>query len=124
VFQIPPIPDKEYFTIGELSQITLVPKHTLRYWEKEFNLLKPIRKNSGHKKYRKEDIEIVFKIKDLLYNKRYTIEGVKKFLTIDKRKKLTDFQTSLKLDLEQIPDSKLLKDLKEELKYVLKLLKR
>ncbi|BAG13623.1 hypothetical protein AGMMS49573_05140 [Endomicrobiia bacterium] len=124
MFQIPPIPDKEYFTIGEVSQITLVPKHTLRYWESEFKLLRPIRKSSGQRSYRKEEVEFVFKIKNLLYNQRYTIEGVKKYLIGDKRKRLTNLQTNLNLDLEYMPDSKLLKDIKEELKHILKLLKK
>jgi DNA-binding transcriptional MerR regulator len=124
VFQIPPISDKEYFTIGEVSQITLVPKHILRYWESEFKLLRPIRKSSGQRSYRKEEVELVFKIKDLLYNKRYTIEGAKKYLIGDKRKRLTNLQTNLNLDLEYISDSKFLKDIKEELKHILKLLKK
>jgi DNA-binding transcriptional MerR regulator len=121
VFQIPPIPDKEYFTIMEVSQITLVPKHTLRYWEDEFKLLRPIRKSSGHRSYLKEEVELIFRIKDLLYNKHYTIEGAKKYLIGDKRKKLTDLRQNLNLDY--MPDSKFLKDIKEELKHVLKLLK-
>jgi len=121
--KIPPIPDKEYFTIGEVSQITLVSKHVLRYWESEFNLLRPIRKNSGQRRYCAKEVELVFKIKDLLYNKKYTISGVKKCLIGDKRKKLTDLQTDLNLDLEHMPDSKFLSDLKYELKHILKLLK-
>ncbi|MDR3257152.1 MAG: MerR family transcriptional regulator [Endomicrobium sp.] len=124
MFQIPPIPDKEYFTIGEISQVTLVPKHTLRYWESEFKLLRPIRKSSGQRRYNKEEVELVFKIKDLLYNKRYTIEGVKKYLIGDKRKKLTDLQTNLNLDFENMPDHKFLRTLKEDLKQILKLLKK
>jgi DNA-binding transcriptional MerR regulator len=120
--EIPPIPDKEYFTIGEVSQITLVPKHTLRYWESEFRLLCP-KKDSGQRRYRKEEIELIFKIKDLLYNKRYTIEGVKKCLVGDKRRKLIDLQTDLNLDLEHLPDSKFLRDMREELRHILKLLK-
>jgi DNA-binding transcriptional MerR regulator len=124
VFQIPPIPDKEYFTIMEVSQITLVPKHTLRYWESEFKLLRPIRKSSGHRSYRKEEVELVFKIKDLLYNKHYMIEGARKYLIGDKRKRLTDLQPNLSLGLEYMPDSEFLKDIKEELKNILKLLKK
>jgi len=122
--EIPPIPDKEYFTIGEVSQITQVPKYTLRYWEGEFKLLRPVRKSSGQRRYQKDEVELVFKIKDLLYNKRYTIEGVKKYLTGGKRRKLTDLQSDLNLELEHLPDSKALREIKEELKQVLKLLKK
>jgi DNA-binding transcriptional MerR regulator len=120
--KIPPIPDKEYFTIGELSQITLVPKHTLRYWESEFKLLRPVRKSTGHKKYRKEDVEIVFKIKDLLYNQRYTMEGVKKCLMRDKRKK--SISSSEDAYLTHMPDSEFLINIKDELKHLLKLFKK
>ncbi|MDR2399053.1 MAG: MerR family transcriptional regulator [Endomicrobium sp.] len=122
--QIPPIPDKEYFSISEVSQITLVAKHTLRYWENEFNLLRPIRKSSGRRKYRKEEVELVFKIKDLLYNQKYSIEGAKKYLIGDKRKKNKGIQQNLDLDLERIPDNKLLQSIKDELRHILKLLKK
>ena len=122
--QVPPIPDKQYFTIGEVSRITQVPQYTLRYWENEFKLLRPVRKSSGQRRYHKEDVELVFKIKDLLYNKRYTIEGVKKCLIGGKRRKLTDLQTDLNLDIEHLPDSKFLREIKEELKQILKLLKK
>jgi DNA-binding transcriptional MerR regulator len=123
MLKIPPIPDKEYFTIGEVSQITMVQKYTLRYWENEFRLLRPLRESSGQRRYSKEEVEFIFKIKDLLYNKCYTIEGAKKYLIGDKRKKLTDLQTYLDLNLEHLPDSKFLRNIKEELKCVLKLLK-
>lgn len=122
--QVPPIPDKQYFTIGEISRITQVPQYTLRYWENEFKLLRPARKSSGQRRYHKEDVELVFKIKDLLYNKKYTIEGAKKYLTGGKRRKLTDPQTDLNLDIEHLPDSKILREIKEELKQILKLLKK
>jgi DNA-binding transcriptional MerR regulator len=122
--QIPPIPDKEYFSIGEVSQITLVPKHTLRYWESEFKLLCPVRKNSGRRKYRREDVELVFKIKDLLHNQKYSIEGAKKYLIGDKRRKRKDAQDTLELNLECIPDSKFLQNIRDELKCILKLLKK
>ncbi|MCL2335342.1 MAG: MerR family transcriptional regulator, partial [Endomicrobia bacterium] len=108
----------------EVSQITQVPKYTLRYWEGEFKLLRPVRKSSGQRRYQKDEVELVFKIKDLLYNKRYTIEGVKKYLTGGRRKKLTDLQSDLNLELEHLPDSKALREIKEELKQILKLLKK
>jgi DNA-binding transcriptional MerR regulator len=122
--QIPPIPDKEYFSIGEVSEITLVPKHTLRYWEIEFCLLRPARKTSGRRKYRKEEVELIFKIKDLLYNQKYSIEGVKKYLIGDKRKKHKDTQPNLELNLENAFDNRSLQNIKDELKHILKLLKK
>ena len=124
MFRAPAIPDKEYFTIGEVSQITQTAQHTLRYWEDEFKLLRPVRQSSGKRCYVKADIELIFKIKDLLHNKRYTIAGVKKFLNGDKRKKLTDPQNELNITLEKMPDSKLLQYLKQEIKDVLALLEK
>ena len=56
MFKNPQIPDKEYFTIGEVSQITQVPKYTLRCWESEFKLLRPIRKSSGRRLYQKKTL--------------------------------------------------------------------
>jgi DNA-binding transcriptional MerR regulator len=121
---IPPIPDKEYFSIGEVSQITLVAKHTLRYWENEFSLLRPVRKASGRRKYCREEVGLVFKIKDLLYNQKYSIKGVKKYLIGDKRKKLCHGQGSLEFDVAHAPDSKFLQNIKDELNHILKLLKK
>jgi DNA-binding transcriptional MerR regulator len=117
------ISDKEYFTISEVSQVTHVPKYTLRYWELEFKFLHPIRKKSGHRRYQKEEIELIFKIKDLLYNKQYTIEGVKKCLVGERRRKFTGFQTNSSLSSEIAIDSKFLKSLKDDLKTILKILK-
>ncbi|MDR2676858.1 MAG: MerR family transcriptional regulator [Endomicrobium sp.] len=113
---LPSIPNKEYFTISEVSQITMIQKYTLRYWESEFKLLRPLRKSSGQRRYNREEIYLVFKIKDLLYNKRYTIEGAKKYLIRDKRKKT--------VSLDHLSSSKLLDDIKEDLGNVLKLLKK
>jgi len=126
MFKIPlasHILDKEFFTISEVSQVTHVPKHTLRYWENEFKLLHPIRKKSRHRKYCKEEIELVFKIKDLLYNKRYTIEGAKKCLVGERRKKNTDLRTNSNLNFGSTIDNKFLGNLKDELKNILKVLK-
>jgi DNA-binding transcriptional MerR regulator len=87
MLKLPPIPDKEFFSIGEVSSITQTPAYVLRYWESEFRLLRPARRNSGQRKYIKKDIEFVFKIKDLLYENKFTIAGAKRFLISEKRKK-------------------------------------
>ena len=84
---IPPIPDKEYFSIGEVSRIVQVQAYVLRYWESEFRLLRPARRSSGQRKYIRKDIETIFQVKELLYVKKYTIAGAKKYLLGDKRKK-------------------------------------
>ncbi|VEN73860.1 conserved hypothetical protein [Candidatus Desulfarcum epimagneticum] len=73
-------PDKLYFRIGEVSEITQIPTYVLRFWETEFKKIKPQRTPSGQRVYRKEDVELVLKIKRLLHDKKYTIQGAKQFL--------------------------------------------
>lgn len=109
-------PDKKYLNISEVSERTDVPAYTLRYWEKEFKQLRPER-YSGQRKYSPLDVELVKKIKDLLYNKKYTIDGVKKCLTIDRRKKNMSNDTQV-----NITDSKILEEIKQELKEILEIL--
>ncbi|HHF99048.1 MerR family transcriptional regulator [Candidatus Aerophobetes bacterium] len=77
--------ERLYFSIGEVSRITGVPSYVLRFWEKSFPSLSPRKSKGGHRRYRKEDVELVLKIKDLLYNKGFTIEGAKK--TLKEKKK-------------------------------------
>ncbi|HHN64736.1 MAG TPA: MerR family transcriptional regulator [Nitrospirae bacterium] len=72
------IPEKLFYKIGEVSRITEVEPYVLRYWESEFPFLKPRKSRSGQRLYVKKDIETIFEIKRLLYEERYTIEGVKK----------------------------------------------
>ena len=74
------IPDKRYFRIGEVSAITGVEPYVLRYWETEFPKVKPARSRSGQRLYKRRDIEILLMVKELLYQKKYTIAGAKKYL--------------------------------------------
>jgi DNA-binding transcriptional MerR regulator len=76
----PVIPDKLYFKIGEVSDITNVPTYVLRFWESEFKRISPKRTSSGQRLYRRRDVELIIKIKDLLYNKKFTIQGAKRYL--------------------------------------------
>ena len=71
---------KSFYTIGEVSRIVGVQQHVLRNWEKEIGFLKPRKKDSGHRLYTKKDVEIVLRIKELLYDELYTIKGAKKRL--------------------------------------------
>ena len=109
-------PDKKYLNISEVSERTDVPAYTLRYWEKEFKQLRPER-YSGQRKYSPLDVELVKKIKDLLYNKGYTVDGVKKCLTVDRRKKNKSNDTQV-----SVTDSKILEEIKQELKEILEIL--
>ena len=74
------IPDKLYFKIGEVADIVGVEAYVLRFWESEFTMLSPKKTDSGHRVYRKKDVETVVRIKELLYEKGYTIAGARKRL--------------------------------------------
>jgi DNA-binding transcriptional MerR regulator len=75
-----PYPDKLFYKIGEVSKIVGVEPYVLRYWETEFSFLKPRKNKSGQRVYIKRDVELLLDIKKLLYQERYTIEGVRKRL--------------------------------------------
>jgi len=75
-----PFPDKLFYKIGEVSRILGVEPYVLRYWETEFHFLKPRKNKSGQRVYIKKDVELLLTIKKLLYQERYTIEGVRKRL--------------------------------------------
>jgi DNA-binding transcriptional MerR regulator len=77
---IPEIPDKLYFKIGEVSEILGVEPYVLRYWESEFSQLSPKKSGTGHRLYRRKDVELLLRIKHLLYEKRFTIEGARQTL--------------------------------------------
>ena len=74
------IPDKLYFRIGEVSRLAGVKPYVLRYWETEFAAISPKKSGTGHRLYRRKDVELVLEIKRLLYDKRFTIEGARKTL--------------------------------------------
>ena len=85
--------EKLYYRIGEVEQITEVPAYVLRYWESEFKLLRPKKNPAGQRLYRPRDLELVQRIKALLYDERLTLEGAKKRLLAESRK------TNQQLDL-------------------------
>ncbi|MGE5647723.1 MAG: MerR family transcriptional regulator [Acidobacteriota bacterium] len=74
------IPEKLYFRIGEVSRLVGVAPYVLRYWETEFPALAPKKSGAGHRFYRRKDVELLLQIKQLLYEKRFTIEGARKHL--------------------------------------------
>ena len=81
----PPLPDREYFNIGEAGRIAQVPVHTLRYWESSARLLRPIRRESGHRRYTRGDMETIFRIKDLIVHRKMTIAGARRVLLLGRR---------------------------------------
>lgn len=76
----PEIPDKLYFRIGDVARLAGIKPYVLRFWETEFPGLGPKKSGTGQRLYRRKDVELVLEIKRLLYEKRYTIEGARKFL--------------------------------------------
>lgn len=79
------IPEKLFFKIGEVCELAGVQAHVLRYWESEFPMLAPQKNRAGQRVYRKRDVEIALRIKELLYDDQYTIAGAKKRLSNELR---------------------------------------
>jgi len=98
------IPDKLYFKIGEVSKISGLPSHVLRFWESEFKKIKPRRTTSGQRSYTQKDVAVILKIKHLLHEKKFTIEGARKYLSSRARSESgdKDFMEDLKKELTSI----------------------
>ena len=75
-----PTMEKDFYRIGEVSRLTNLKPFVLRYWETEFPMLEPVKSSSGHRLYRQEDVEMVLRIKRLLYDEGYTIAGARRHL--------------------------------------------
>jgi len=99
------IPDKLYFKIGEVSAISGLPSHVLRFWESEFKKIKPRRTASGQRSYTRKDIETILEIKHLLHDKKFTLEGARKHL-------------NTRSEPGELLVKRLLEDLKAELKSI------
>ncbi len=108
---------KLYYSIGEVAEITGLKPYVLRYWETEFSELEPSKNRAGNRTYRDGDIELLFQIKDLLYNQKYTIEGARQQLAKWKR---SDNREDGKPDMVTIRKS--IEQLKHELREILELL--
>src|SRR5215211_4072239 len=79
------IPEKLFFKIGEVCELIKVQPHVLRYWETEFPMLAPQKNRAGQRVYRRKDVEMVLRIRDLLYEEKFTIAGAKKKLADEQR---------------------------------------
>lgn len=107
------IPEKLFFKIGEVSDITGLEPYILRYWESEFPLLKPNKNKAGQRLYTKNDVNTVIKIKTLLYEYKYTIEGARKYIAQQKKNEIKsakeiDTQKDLKKCLLEVKKELLL----------------
>jgi DNA-binding transcriptional MerR regulator len=81
--ELPPIPGKRYFTIGEVSELCGVKPHVLRYWEQEFSQLKPVKRRGNRRYYQRHDVLMVRQIRNLLYDQGFTIGGARQQLSGD-----------------------------------------
>ena len=79
--ELPPIPPKRYFTIGEVGELCAVKPHVLRYWEAEFPSLKPVKRRGNRRYYQRQDVILIRQIKSLLYEQGYTIGGARQKMT-------------------------------------------
>ena len=79
--ELPEIPGKRYFTIGEVSDLCAVKPHVLRYWEQEFPQLKPVKRRGNRRYYQREDVLTIRQIRSLLYEQGYTIGGARQRMT-------------------------------------------
>jgi len=98
--KINPKVKKLYYSIGEVSEMTNLKSYVLRYWETEFSQLKPPKNRAGNRTYRQKDIEVILNIKDLLYKKKFTIDGARVVLQ-EKDKIVSDPKDSNSLSNNQ-----------------------
>ena len=111
---------KLYYSISEVSEITKLKAYVLRYWETEFSQLSPPKNRAGNRTYRQKDIEIILKIKDLLYDKKYTIDGARNCLKEKDSGVSVDSNSRLTVDKDQI----ILSKIKEELRSILSIISK
>ena len=110
--ELPPIPAKRYFTIGEVSELCDVKPHVLRYWETEFPSLKPVKRRGNRRYYQRHDVLMVRQIRSLLYEQGYTIGGARLRLDGDGARQ------------EATMSSQIVRQVRMELEEVLQLLRR
>ena|ERR1700712_502705 len=110
--ELPPIPGKRYFTIGEVSELCAVKPHVLRYWEQEFEQLAPVKRRGNRRYYQRQDVLVIRQIRSLLYEQGFTIGGARNRLEGEEAKD----------DASQ--SQQLIRQLRSELEDVLKILRR
>ncbi len=109
---LPPIPAKRYFTIGEVSELCGVKPHVLRYWEQEFEQLKPVKRRGNRRYYQRHDVIMIRQIRSLLYEEGFTIGGARQRLSGEEAKE----------DVSQ--SQQIMRQMRTELEDVLKILRR
>jgi DNA-binding transcriptional MerR regulator len=109
--ELPPIPAKRYFTIGEVSELCGVKPHVLRYWEQEFPQLKPVKRRGNRRYYQRHDVIMIRQIRSLLYEQGFTIGGARQRLSSAAAKE------------ESFLTQQIIKQVRGELEEVLEILK-
>ena len=106
--ELPPIPGKRYFTIGEVSDLCGVKPHVLRYWEQEFPQLKPVKRRGNRRYYQRQDVILIRQIRSLLYEQGFTIGGARQRLSGDDVKADSSVSQQiirqLRVELEEVLD--------------------
>jgi len=112
VTELPVIPGKRYFTIGEVSELCGVKPHVLRYWEQEFTQLKPVKRRGNRRYYQRKDVLMIRQIRSLLYEQGFTIGGARQQMSGDVAKD------------DQQQSQQIVRQLRVELEDILQILKR
>jgi len=110
--ELPAIPSKRYFTIGEVSELCGVKPHVLRYWEQEFGQLKPVKRRGNRRYYQRHDVILIRQIRSLLYDQGFTIGGARQKLTGEDAKEDTN------------QSQQVIRQLRSELEEILQALKK
>ncbi|MCO5761499.1 MAG: MerR family transcriptional regulator [Chromatiaceae bacterium] len=113
--ELPPIPAKRYFTIGEVSELCGVKPHVLRYWEQEFNQLKPVKRRGNRRYYQHHEVLLVRRIRELLYNQGFTISGA--------RNRLDEGMATEPVAVDVSGPANSVGSLRAELEYVIQMLR-
>ncbi len=113
------IPEKYFYTIGDVSELTGTKPHILRYWESQFKLLRPARRYSGHRKYTQREIDLITRIKFLILEKKFTLAGAKREMNRQITGKTNALSTSQQAPSSVIP---FLRDLKKDIDDCLSLI--
>ena len=107
-----PIAKKEYYSIGDVCELTGLKPHVLRYWETQFELLHPTKNRAGNRVFRRKEIELVLLVKHLLYEKKFTIDGARqRLLDMRQRGEMAD-------EKKEVVDHEFLGGLKQELNHI------
>ncbi len=111
-----PRPVQEYFSIGDVCQLTDLKPHVLRYWESQFRFLNPVKNRSGNRVYQRREIELIMLVKHLLYTEKFTIEGARK--RIEQYRRTGSLKTEARFALQQESIENLTRELRDILAII------